>query len=284
MKRVFVTILAMLTLLAPMARAEVNPTDAFVGRWEDARVAGASMKILPKYLEDEGAEELAVYPIEFAWTTSGGRQVIWTMTARYNREARRLEYRDGVKTEDGRTLWKDGNGSLSLDGSGYLSWTDAREDAAAKLALARQISSAPTAQDFADGYFRVVAQLDRSAADARTRAAQTVARVLEFAREKDLWNADGDAMQKNLEAGWKALTQAERDRFADVFDDAVMEPADAAFDDYSEYRRVYEKAGVGEAMKRLTASPEVRLSWDFLSSATFNMGNMSDRAYDGAVG
>ena len=45
MKRVFVVMLALLTL---SASAETNPTDVFMGRWRDQRVPDAEMKI---YLE-----------------------------------------------------------------------------------------------------------------------------------------------------------------------------------------------------------------------------------------
>ena len=75
MKHVFVTVLAL--LLAMSAAAESNPTDAFTGRWRDAANPGAEMKILPEYQEEEGAEELALYPIDFTWNPTGDRPVVW---------------------------------------------------------------------------------------------------------------------------------------------------------------------------------------------------------------
>ena len=282
MKHVFVTVLAL--LLAMSAAAESNPTDAFTGRWRDAENPGAEMKILPEYQEEEGADELALYPIDFTWNPTGDRPVVWTMTARYNGKKQRLEYVDGTKIEDGRIMFSGTKGYLKLNGEGKLVWMDSRESASLKLAFAREYAPAPTAEEFADGYFRVVAGLERGSAGAALKAAKTIAQVLQFAEARELWNADGEAMQRNLEAGWEMLTPDEQARFDAAFDSGVSDPADEAFEDFGALRMVFKDAGVGDEMARLTSSPEVRLSWEFLSSATLNMGNLDDGVYEDALG
>lgn len=282
MKRVFVAMLAL--MLAVSAQAVTNPTDAFKGRWQDEQLADAEMKILPQYLEDEAEDDLAVYPIDFYWNASDGRRMVWTMTGRYSFKTGRLTYSDGTKIEDGDILWTDGQGQLKLDASGRLLWQDSRDTQSMKLSFIRALSPAPTVDEFADGYFRVVAGLERGGSGAALKAARTIVKVLEFAKEKDLWNADGEAMQANLEAAWDSLTDGERARFDAVFDDGVSDPADAAFEDYAALKRVFEDAGVGLEMARLAANPEVRLSWEFLSSATLNMGNLEDGEYEEAEG
>lgn len=282
MKRVFTVMLVL--LLAMAARAESNPTDAFMGRWRDAAAPGAEMKILPEYQEEEGAEELALYPVDFTWNPTGDAPVVWTMTARYNAKKRRLEYADGTKIEDGRIVLSGTKGYLKLNGEGKLVWMDSRESAALKLAFERQYAPAPSPEEFADGYFRVVAGLERGSAGAALKAAKTIVQVLRFAEARELWNADGEAVQKNLEAAWERLTPDEQERFDEAFDSGVSDPADEAFEDYSSLKKVFKDAGVGDEMARLTASPEVRLSWELLSSATLNMGNLDDGVYEDALG
>lgn len=279
MKRVLVTVMAMMLTL--VAQAQTNPTDAYKGRWRDA---GAEMKILPQYLDEEDEYgDLAVYPIDFYAVDDGGQPVIWTMTARYNPGKDRMEYADGAKIEGGDIVLSGTRGYLKLDGAGKLVWMDSDDAGAAMHSFTRALSDPPGAEDFADGYFRVVAGLERGG-NARLNAARTIVEVLKFAESRDLWNADGEVMQRNLEAAWNSLSDGERARFDAVFDDGVSDPADAAFDDYPSLRRAFENAGVGAEMARLTGSLEVRLSWEFLSSATLNMGNLDDGEYEGAEG
>lgn len=281
MRRVFAALIAL--MLALSARAETNPTDAFKGRWRASGDAGAEMKILPEYLDEEGQDDLAVYPIDLFWSPEPDRQVMWTMTARYNSKKRRLEYKDGTMIEGGAIVLSGTKGYVQLDGAGRLQWTDSREADAQQLSFARILAPTPTPEDFADGYFRVVAALERGSGAAR-KAAQTIVTVLQFAESREMWNADGEAMQANLEAAWDSLADDERARFDAVFDAGVSDPADEAFDDYAAVKKVFESAGVGQEMARLAASNEARLSWEFLSSATLNMGNLEDGIREDAEG
>lgn len=283
MRRVFVVLLGLMLLMA--AAAETNPTDAYKGRWRDAGESGAEMKIMPKYLDEENESgDLALYPIDYYTTDGNGRAVIWTMTARYNAKKGRMEYADGTKIAGGDIVLSGTRGYIKLDSGGKLRWLDSEDADVAKLSFARATSAAPSAEDFADGYFRIVAGLERGGSKAKRNAAKTIVAVLQFAEKMDLWNADGVAMQNSLEAAWNSLSAGERARFDAVFDDGVSDPADIAFDDYARVSRVFDSAGVGKEMARLVASLEVRLSWEFLSSATLNMGNMDDDGYENAQG
>ena len=70
----------------------------------------------------------------------------------------------------------------------------------------------------------------------------------------------------------------------EAFADGVSDPADAAFEDYSEVRSVFKDAGVSKEMAALIQDPQVKLSWDMLSSAAMNIGNIDDRVYEQAEG
>lgn len=279
MKCVIAMLLAV--LLALPAMAEANPTNLYMGRW---RGEGAELRILPEYQDDGEQGDLALYPIDLVWDEPSGARATWTMTARFNAKAGRLEYADGTRIEGGDITLAGSKGYLKLDG-GTLLWTDSRASDSAKLSFTRDMSPAPTKEDFADGYFRVVADLGRSSTDAARRAARTIVQALRFAETHELWNADGEAMQRNLNAAWEMLTEDERARFDAVFDEGVSDPADEAFEDYDALRRVFESAGVGDEMARLASSLEVKLSWEFLSSATLNMFSLDeDGFHEDAVG
>ena len=280
MKRVFTALLA-LAILGGTAMAEIgyNYTDLYVGRWKDERVSGASLTILPEYVEEEGVDYLVLFPTTFTWKNSQ-----WTMTAGYNEGTGRLEYVDGVKTQGGKKAWTDATGYLKVDGKGRLTWSDSREADAEKLSLERDWSPTPDADTLVAEFFLPVAGLERGSAGAVMKAAQVVAQVVKFAGDAELWNADGEALQQAVTKAWESLSEDEQVRFDAAFADGVSDPADMAFEDYDEVKGVFKDAGVSKDMAALIESPEVKLSWDMLSSAALNVGNIDDRIYEEAEG
>ena len=280
MKHVVAALLA-LTLLSGSALAEmgVNPTDVFVGRWKDSRVKNAELTILPEYVEEEGADYLVLFPAVFTW-----KDTQWTMTAGFNADTNRLEYVDGAKTQNGKKVWNDATGTFELDGKGRLSWVDSGETDAAKLSFERDVSPAPKADALVENLFLPVAGLERGTAGAALKAAKVIVQVVGYAGEAEIWNADGEAVQDAVAEAWDKLSEDEQTRFDAAFIDGVSDPADEAFDDYDSVKRVLGDAGVSKDMARLIGDPRVRLSWEMLSSAVLNMGNIDDRVFDGAVG
>lgn len=280
MKHVFTALLA-LAILGGSALAEMgyNYTDLYVGRWKDSRVEDAALTILPEYIEEEGAEYLVLFPISFTWKNNE-----WTMTARCNEGTGRLEYADGVKKQGGKKAWSDASGYLQVDGKGKLTWIDSREDAAAKLSLERDWSPTPDADTLVGEFFLPVAGLERGSAGAAMKAAQVIVQVMKFAGDAELWNVDGEKLQQSMNDAWDNLSEDEQTRFDEAFADGVSDPADAAFEDYSEVRSVFKDAGVSKEMAALIQDPQVKLSWDMLSSAAMNIGNIDDRVYEQAEG
>ena len=280
MKHVFTALLA-LAILGGSALAETgyNYTDMYVGRWKDSRVEDAALTILPEYVEEEGAGYLVLFPTTFTWKNNE-----WTMTARCNEATGRLEYEDGVKKKDGKKAWSDASGYLMVDGQGRLTWNDSREDAAAKLSLERDWSPTPDADTLVAEFFLPVAGLERGSAGAAMKAAQVIAQVVKFAGDAELWNVDGEALQQTVNDAWENLSEDEQARFDEAFADGVSDPADEAFEDYGEVKGVFSDAGVSREMAALIKSPQVKLSWDMLSSAAMNIGNIDDRVYEQAEG
>jgi len=280
MKRVFTALLA-LAILGGTALADMgyNYTDLYVGRWKDARVGGASLTILPEYVEEEGVDYLVLFPTTFKWKKSE-----WTMTAGYNEGTGCLEYVDGVKTQNGKKVWSDASGTIRVDGKGKLTWSDSREADAEKLSLERDWSPTPDADTLVAKLFLPVAGLERGSAGAVMKAAQVIVQVVKFAGDAELWNADGEALQQAVNDAWNDLSDDEKARFDEAFADGVSDPADEAFEDYDAVKSVFSDAGVSKDMAELLKSPQVKLSWDMLSSAALNIGNIDDGVYEQAEG
>ena len=280
MKHVFAALLALAILGgAALGEAGYNYTDIYVGRWKDPKLEGADLTILPEYVEEEGADYLVLFPSTFTWKNSQ-----WTMTARCNEGTARLEYTDGAKTQGGKKVWSDASGYMKVDGKGTLTWSDSREDAAAKLSLVRDYSPTPDADTLVAEFFLPVAGLERGSAGAAMKAAQVIVQVVKFAGDAELWNVDGEALQQAVNDAWGNLSEDERARFDEAFVDGVSDPADEAFEDYGEVKSVFSDAGVSKDMAALIKSAEVKLSWDMLSSAAMNIGNIDDRVYEQSQG
>ena len=116
------------------------------------------------------------------------------------------------------------------------------------------------------------------------KAAQVIVQVLKFAGNAELWNVDGEKLQQSVNDAWGSLSEDEQKWLNEAFADGVSDPADAAFEDYSEVRSVFKDAGVSKEMAALIQDPQVKLSWDMLSSAAMNIGNIDDRVYEQAEG
>ena len=280
MKHLFTALLALAILGgSTLAEAGYNYTDIYVGRWKDPRVADAALTILPEYVEEEGVEYLVLFPATFTW-----KQTSWTMTGGYNEGTGRLEYVDGVKTQDGKKAWSDASGFLKADGKGNLIWSDSRETDAQKLRFERDYTATPAPDVLVAEFFLPVAGLERGSAGAAMKAAKVIVQVVKFAGDAGLWNVDGEALQQAVSEAWDSLSEDEQVRFDAAFVDGVSDPADAAFEDYDEVKGVFRDAGVDGDMAALLKSPQVKLSWDMLSSAALNMGNIDDGDYTEAQG
>ena len=135
--------------------------------------------------------------------------------------------------------------------------------------------SVPTAEDFADSYFRVVAAIPQETAGASLKAAQTACDVLAFAAARELWLVDVDTLRANMLEAWESLTDDERAGFDANFP-ALNELLNGVFEDWDANRGRFDDAGAAETMEALMADETAQLSWDTLSAHTWTLGNSED--------
>ena len=287
-KRLWIVLFALLLALLAGAVAEAampeDPIEQFVARWE--RVGGEAMtvKILPRFVMDEDYDVL--YRVIVS-QSDGNTRTVWRMTAHYDESASALVYASGTKVEtpvntaDGapkmNTLWQDATGSLALDSQGVLYWMDSRETGVSEHGFKRVTAEAPDAQACLEQYLRPVASM--SAGDDR-QAAVAAEAALRFAWRGEYWNVSFEAGLRNLSAAWQALSGEERASAEARFED-LMDVVDRAFDDYDSVAQRFDAAGVGDNMRKLTASVEAACAWEALSSMTIALNSEAEVEDDG---
>ena len=130
----------------------------------------------------------------------------------------------------------------------------------------------PSAEAFADFYFRVVAGYQKGVAGASLSEAEAASAVLGFAAGNELWNADIETLRTNMLEGWESLTDDERANFDANFPDLVG-LMNACFEDWNGNRGRFDDAGVADAMEENLAMDKAKESWDMLNAHTWTLGN-----------
>ena len=125
--------------------------------------------------------------------------------------------------------------------------------------------SVPDAGAFADYFFRPVAEIPHGTAGSSLAEASAACDVLSFAFDNELWLADTDSLQANLQEAWDSLTDAERAGFCESFP-ALDELLNNCFADPASDRGRFEDAGVAELMDELLAEGTAQWSWEALSN------------------
>ena len=130
----------------------------------------------------------------------------------------------------------------------------------------------PTAEEFSDLYFRVVANIPQGTAGSSLAQAQAACDVLGFAYGSELWLADVDMLRANMLEAWDSLTDEEQANFDSNFP-ALNELLNSCFADRGSYQGLFDDAGVGEAMEELLENGTAQWSWETLSANTWTLGN-----------
>lgn len=271
------------------AEETVTPSDAsedvyawdFVGSYNDRTSERAHLAITPDALD-------GAYTAVLHWGDSAWSYAEWRMTASFDEASGKLTYTDGEMAhvsadENGtvtrETVWNDATGAFAFE-NGRLVWTDSREERCGEFDFERYTAPSPTAEDFADGYFRALAAAYQpGTAGASLKLAAASSEALRFAADHDLWTTDVSAMRGEMLAAWESLTDDERAAFDDAFL-PVVHLLDDCLDDFEGEKATFEDAGVAEMTETLLADPAAVLSWRTLLSNTLTLGN-SDGSEEG---
>ena len=254
---------------------------SFVGLWNDLTSQRASMSIM-------SSEEYPYYDVTLHWGDSASSAGEWTMKASFDETTGRLVYENGEMAymtydETGKGVrdkkWDDGTGSFFWSADGILMWEDSREERSAAFRFERSLTPAPTAEELADGFFRVISGIEIGTADASLKQAAAISEVMRFANRSSIWAAYNVELRTNILAAWNTLTPEEQAAFDGNFI-SVLTAARSAKANWDENKGVFEDAGVAEVMAELLADRGAWLSWETLTSNTLTMGN-SDGSENG---
>ena len=270
---------ACLMMAAPVALAEAAEY-AFAGNWQDEVSQRATMDAK----QDGTHVEILVH-----WGGSATTAASWLISGDYDPETGALTYEDAKysviewdengndsiveeKTSSGAFTWEDGK----------LRWKDSlneEEGLFVKLDVDEENTSeapapaeAPTVEEFTEGYFNVLANLETETAGASMKAAVAASEVCSFAVAHDLYNPDVEPMRANMLTAYEAMDEDAQAAFDKGFG-VVLKLLDDCLEDYDANRAVFEDAGVADAMDEVMYDPLNRLAWETLRNHTLTLGN-----------
>ena len=282
-KRIWKLLAACLCLaiaLGAMNRVLAEAAFDCAGSWQDE----VSMRATMDVAQDGDHVEILVH-----WGGSATEAAVWEISGEFDPETGELAYDDGryaviewdedgndtvveEQTTSGSFTWEDGK----------LRWKDAMNedeglfekleyDDADDIELPEP-EPAPTADEFAEGYFAVLVGLEEGTAGASLKTAVAASAVCDFAEEYALYNPDVEPMRENMLAAFEAMSEEDQEQFWTGFE-SVRALLDDCLEDYEANRPVFEDAGVVDAMDRIMYDPLSRLAWENLRDHTLTMGN-----------
>ena len=194
-------------------------------------------------------------------------------------------FETGVKTiveynEDGETVssvveYDNGAASFVINDEGELVWTDFKETPGENEVVFTRVEMddlMPSAEELADGYFRVIGGVEQGTAGASLKLAQAVTDVTTFATDYALWDPAIETLRANMLEAWESLSDEERAAFDGNFIN-VVELIDSCLEDWESNAGVFEDAGVTEQMEMFVFDPLSRLAWENLCAHTLTLGN-----------
>lgn len=269
MKKISFLLVLMLLLATSFCSAE-ETTDPFVGKWQDPYYGRAVLRIRKA---DDG------YAIQIRWGSSADSEGVWKMEAA--REDDRLVYTNGsmsivtygeggeIISEDVR--YNDAVGAFILNTEGKLLWEDSREERAAEFALEKMSAITPDAEELKTRFFEAIARQEPGTAGASLKLAATVADLLRFVDDYQLWDGDVTALRTNMSDAWTVLDDSTRRRFDEDMP-SVLSLMQAAMGDYESVAGQFEDAGA-EDMAELVKDGDICQGWETLIES---MRSMSD--------
>ena len=133
-------------------------------------------------------------------------------------------------------------------------------------------AEAPTAEEFTEGYFGVLANLESGTAGASLKTAIAASEVCTFAETHELYNPDVEPLRANMLAAFEGMDEDEQAAFWTNFD-TVRALLDECLEDYDANRAIFEDAGAADAMDEVMYDPLNRLAWENLRDHTLTLGN-----------
>ena len=129
---------------------------------------------------------------------------------------------------------------------------------------------APTAEQFVDGYFKVIGGVEQGTAGSSLKLAKAAEEAFAFAQKYAIKSVDNKTMRDNMLKGWESMTDEERSAFDANFLDVVELLKDVSADNIP---AEFEDAGVADALKALLQQKGAYANWDTLTANTLTMGN-----------
>ena len=243
---------------------QTDPAQAYTGVWVSDRIS--------LFLDKQGSSCFAVV----YWPSSAAEITYWSYReAVYDSIAQELntaeigEKCNLVYGEDGRVKsfereYSDGAASFKLNEEGKLVWTDYKVTPGLntitfeKTAVERQI---PAAEDFAEKYFRPVANAEQ---DTIAKAAGATVR---FAVQSQMWPSDTADLETSMRMGWESLTDYERSAFEARFMTTVGTVI-SCMTDWEALRDRYEADGSAQDLEMIAYDPMNQYSYRNLFTLT----------------
>ena len=251
---------------------------AFAGTWQDEVSQRASMDAT----QDGNHVEILVH-----WGGSATEAASWEISGDCDPETGSLAYEDARFTvtewdDDGNDTVieeKTSNGMFAWEGD-KLRWTDSlNEDEGLFVKLddgyddgTPEPAEAPTVEEFAEGYFGVLASLESETAGASLKTAIAASEVCAFAEAHELYNPDVETMRANMLTAFEGLSEDEQIAALTNFD-TIRALLDDCLEDYEDNRAIFEDAGVADTMDEVMYDPLNREAWKKLRDHTLTMGN-----------
>ena len=274
MKKIAWLVLTAVLLTCFGLTAGLAEVENFEGTWVSDR---CTIEIRPD--EEEG-----YWRCEVAWPNSASENYEWVYTCTYDEATDSLvsdagALNDVTYDEDGEIVsvlivYDDAVAKFMLNDDFRLVWQDEKEDAGKDMTFEYVVkpAEAPTVEALAEGYFKVLANLEVGTAGASLKTAIAADAVCHFAENNLLYNPDVDALRANMVEAFDAMGEDEQNAFWQGFD-AVRPLLDDCLEDWEANRAQFEDAGVAESMDEIMYDPLNRLAWENLRDHTLTMGN-----------
>ena len=220
-----------------------------------------------------------VYKVGIVWGSSYNEVCRWDYTCTLDKEGKVLsDPGTGIRTdivfgaegatETAKVVYSDGAAEFTIDQDGKLLWNDKKEDAAQDMAFERVsfYSEVPSAEDLADGFFRVIGSYGQGVSGTSLKEAIAACRAFGFAGTYDIMNVAEEELVQNLEVAWKSLKKQEQDTFSINYP-GVISLVDSCLSDWKGARGLFEDAGVAKEMEMQLEDSQTRASWAELLAA-----------------
>lgn len=164
------------------------------------------------------------------------------------------------------------DGREMLTSASDVKTTTAAKKTEAKTTKAAEVK-APTAEQFVDGYFKVIGGVEQGTAGSSLKLAKAAEEAFAFAQTYAINSVDHKTLRDNMLKGWESMTDEERSAFDANFLDVVELLKDVSAD---KIPAEFEDAGVADALKTLLQQKGAYANWDTLTANTLTMGNSEE--------